>query len=160
MFACGTYPTSSELVIGRPLWSEADIRAMERERQFLTLSRRSGCATNFAIRAQSRPCAARPGATLASTCGSSLEGVSQPSLTGCIKRLQKEIGGQLFARMPTVSGTPLGNAVMPHFRRIARDAEKGFVIGGFARWRWQPLSSRKPPCCQRRTDTFHLPRSV
>jgi DNA-binding transcriptional LysR family regulator len=55
-------------------------------------------------------------------------GVSQPSLTGCIKRLEKEIGGQLFARKPTVSVTHLGNVVRPHLRRIARDAEKALSL--------------------------------
>ena len=55
-------------------------------------------------------------------------GVSQPSLTGCIKRLEKEMGGQLFARKPSVSVTHLGKAVMPHFRRIARDAEKALSL--------------------------------
>lgn len=55
-------------------------------------------------------------------------GVSQPSLTGCIKRLEIELGGQLFARKPSVSVTYLGRAVMPYFRRIARDAEKALSL--------------------------------
>jgi len=55
-------------------------------------------------------------------------GVSQPSLTGCIRRLEIEIRGQLFARKPSVSVTYLGKAVMPHFRRIARDVEKAFLL--------------------------------
>jgi DNA-binding transcriptional LysR family regulator len=55
-------------------------------------------------------------------------GVSQPSLTGCIRRLEIEIGGQLFARKPSVSITYLGKAVMPHFRRAARDVEKALLL--------------------------------
>jgi LysR family transcriptional regulator, hydrogen peroxide-inducible genes activator len=55
-------------------------------------------------------------------------GVSQPTLTGSIKRLEKEIGGQLFARRPSVSVTHLGEALIPHFRRIARDAEKALSL--------------------------------
>ena len=51
-------------------------------------------------------------------------GVSQPSLTGCIKRLEIEVGGQLFERRPSVSVTRLGKAVMPYFRRIARHADE------------------------------------
>ena len=48
-------------------------------------------------------------------------GVSQPSLTGSIKRLEAELGGQLFTRKPKVSVTPLGRAVAPHLGRVARD---------------------------------------
>jgi DNA-binding transcriptional LysR family regulator len=50
-------------------------------------------------------------------------GVSQPSLTGCIRRLEIEMGGQLFARKPRVSVTNLGMAVVPHFKRIARELD-------------------------------------
>ena len=49
--------------------------------------------------------------------------VSQPTLTGCIRRLEAELGGQLFTRKPKVSVTPLGRAVAPYFKRVARDIE-------------------------------------
>jgi DNA-binding transcriptional LysR family regulator len=50
-------------------------------------------------------------------------GVSQPSLTGCIRRLEAELGGQLFTRKPKVSVTPLGRAMAPYLGRVARDVE-------------------------------------
>jgi LysR family transcriptional regulator, hydrogen peroxide-inducible genes activator len=50
-------------------------------------------------------------------------GVSQPSLTESIRRLEAELGGQLFTRKPKVSLTPLGRAMAPHLRRVARDVE-------------------------------------
>ena len=50
-------------------------------------------------------------------------GVSQPSLTGCIKRLEAELGGPLFTRKPKVSVTPLGRAMAPYLERVARDVD-------------------------------------
>ena len=50
-------------------------------------------------------------------------GVSQPSLTGCIKRLEAELGGPLFARRPKVSVTHLGRAMAPYFERIVQGAQ-------------------------------------
>ena len=50
-------------------------------------------------------------------------GVSQPSLTGCIRRLEAQLGGQLFTRKPKVSVTPLGRAMAPYLERVARDVE-------------------------------------
>jgi LysR family transcriptional regulator, hydrogen peroxide-inducible genes activator len=50
-------------------------------------------------------------------------GVSQPSLTGSIRRLEAELGGRLFTRKPRVSVTPLGRAMAPHLGRVARDVE-------------------------------------
>ena len=50
-------------------------------------------------------------------------GVSQPSLTGSIRRLEAELGGQLFTRKPKVSVTPLGRAIAPYLERVARDIE-------------------------------------
>jgi LysR family hydrogen peroxide-inducible transcriptional activator len=51
-------------------------------------------------------------------------GVSQPSLTGCIRRLEAELGGQLFTRKPRVSVTPLGRAMAPYLERVARDVDE------------------------------------
>ena len=53
-------------------------------------------------------------------------GVSQPSLTGCIKRLEIEIGGDLFARKPTVQLTRLGHAMRPYLERIGHEATRAF----------------------------------
>jgi DNA-binding transcriptional LysR family regulator len=50
-------------------------------------------------------------------------GVSQPSLTNGIKALEKELGGDLFARRPRIALTPLGFAVRPRLMRIVQDAE-------------------------------------
>ena len=47
--------------------------------------------------------------------------VSQPTLTGCIRRLEAELGGQLFTRKPKVSVTPFGCAMAPYLERVARD---------------------------------------
>jgi DNA-binding transcriptional LysR family regulator len=55
-------------------------------------------------------------------------GVSQPSLTGCIKRLEIEVGGRLFARRPSVSVTHLGRALEPPFRRIAGHADEALSL--------------------------------
>ena len=51
-------------------------------------------------------------------------GVSQPTLTGCIKRLEAELGGQLFARRRKISVTHLGRAIAPYFERIVQDAQE------------------------------------
>src|SRR6476620_2368393 len=64
-------------------------------------------------------------------------GVSQPSLTGCIRRLESELGGALFARKPKVAMTRLGCEMYPYFERIARetqealDAARSFAKHGF-----------------------------
>ena len=50
-------------------------------------------------------------------------GVSQPTLTGCIKRLEAELGGLLFARRRKISVTHLGHAMAPYFERIVQDAQ-------------------------------------
>ena len=50
-------------------------------------------------------------------------GVSQPTLTGCIKRLEAELGDLLFARSRKISVTHLGRAMAPYFERIVQDAQ-------------------------------------
>ena len=87
-------------------------------------------------------------------------GVSQPSLTGCIKRLEKEMGGQLFIRKPTVAVTHLGNAAMPHFRRIARDAEKALSLARSLNADGNQSVSGSAHFANDERDTFHLPRSA
>jgi LysR family hydrogen peroxide-inducible transcriptional activator len=47
-------------------------------------------------------------------------GVTQPSLSKAIKRLEVELGGALFHRTPRVSLTELGHSVEPHLRQIVR----------------------------------------
>jgi LysR family transcriptional regulator, hydrogen peroxide-inducible genes activator len=46
-------------------------------------------------------------------------GVSQPSLSNAIKRLEQKLGGLLFYRgVKKVSLTPLGWALRPHFKKL------------------------------------------
>jgi LysR family transcriptional regulator, hydrogen peroxide-inducible genes activator len=49
-------------------------------------------------------------------------GISQPSLTQAIIRLEQELGGALFERKPAIALTVLGHAVHPYFQRIAENA--------------------------------------
>ena len=49
-------------------------------------------------------------------------GVSQPSLTNAIIRLEEELGGAVFQRKPLVALTELGHAVHPYLDRIAENA--------------------------------------
>jgi DNA-binding transcriptional LysR family regulator len=50
-------------------------------------------------------------------------GISQPSLTNAIIRLEHELGGPLFERKPAVALTVLGRAVHPYLQRIAENAD-------------------------------------
>src|SRR5262249_6971938 len=49
-------------------------------------------------------------------------GISQPSLTNAIIRLEQELGGPLFERKPAVGLTVLSHAVHPYLPRIAENA--------------------------------------
>ena len=49
-------------------------------------------------------------------------GISQPSLTNAVLRLEQELGGPLFERRPAVTLTVLGHAVHPYLQRIAENA--------------------------------------
>jgi DNA-binding transcriptional LysR family regulator len=51
-------------------------------------------------------------------------GVTQPSLSTAIRRLEQELGGALFHRGRTVRLSPLGQTVKPHFRTIARTIDE------------------------------------
>ena len=51
-------------------------------------------------------------------------GVSQPSLTNAIIRLEQKLGGALFQRKPLVSLTVLGQAVRPYLNRIAQNVDQ------------------------------------
>src|SRR6266508_3925158 len=47
-------------------------------------------------------------------------GVSQPSLTTAISVLERELGGALFDRKPSIALTGLGRVVRPYLDEIAR----------------------------------------
>jgi LysR family hydrogen peroxide-inducible transcriptional activator len=51
-------------------------------------------------------------------------GVSQPSLTTAIGTLERELGGALFQRKPSIALTALGRAVRPYLDEIARNADQ------------------------------------
>jgi DNA-binding transcriptional LysR family regulator len=50
-------------------------------------------------------------------------GISQPSLTIAIIRLERELNGALFQRKPEITLTVLGHAVHPYLQRIAENAD-------------------------------------
>jgi DNA-binding transcriptional LysR family regulator len=50
-------------------------------------------------------------------------GVSQPSLTTAIGALERELGGALFHRKPSIALTGLGRMVRPYLDEIARNAD-------------------------------------
>src|SRR5262249_47239188 len=50
--------------------------------------------------------------------------VAQPSVTNAIKALERDLGGTLFCRRRPVRLSELGEAVLPHFARIAHEVER------------------------------------
>jgi LysR family hydrogen peroxide-inducible transcriptional activator len=50
-------------------------------------------------------------------------GISQPSVSVAIQRLERELGGSLFWRKRTLRLTPLGEMVRPRFERISQELE-------------------------------------
>ena len=50
-------------------------------------------------------------------------GVSQPTLTTAISALERELGGALFHRKPSIGLTELGCMVRPYLDEIARNAD-------------------------------------
>ena len=51
-------------------------------------------------------------------------GVSQPTLTNAISALERELGGALFQRRPSIALTGLGRMVWPYLDEIARSANQ------------------------------------
>ncbi len=49
--------------------------------------------------------------------------ISQPSLTNAISALEREVGGALFHRKPSIALTGLGRVVRPYLDEIARNAD-------------------------------------
>jgi LysR family transcriptional regulator, hydrogen peroxide-inducible genes activator len=57
------------------------------------------------------------------TCAARRCGVSQPSLSNAISALERELGGALFDRKPSIALTGLGRMVRPYLDEIARNAD-------------------------------------
>jgi Restriction endonuclease/Bacterial regulatory helix-turn-helix protein, lysR family len=57
------------------------------------------------------------------TCAARRCGVSQPSLSNAISALERELGGALFHRKPSIALTGLGRMVRPYLDEIARNAD-------------------------------------
>ena len=57
------------------------------------------------------------------TCAAKRSGVTQPSLTNAISALERELGGPLFQRRPSIALTALGYAIQPHLQLIAETAD-------------------------------------
>jgi LysR family transcriptional regulator, hydrogen peroxide-inducible genes activator len=55
-------------------------------------------------------------------------GVSQPSLTNAINALERQLGGVLFDRKPSVALTGLGRVVRPYLDEIARNADHAYEL--------------------------------
>ena len=55
-------------------------------------------------------------------------GVSQPTLTNAISALERELGGALFHRKPSVALTELGTLVRPYLDEIARNADHAHEV--------------------------------
>ncbi|TLY35475.1 MAG: LysR family transcriptional regulator [Nitrospirae bacterium] len=64
-------------------------------------------------------CQARSFTRAAAICG-----ISQPSLSIAIQRLEKELGGPLFDRGPPVQLLPRGEAIKPYFKAILSEVDK------------------------------------
>ena len=57
------------------------------------------------------------------TCAARRCGVSQPSLSNAISALERELGGALFQRRPSIALTGLGRMVRPYLDEIARNED-------------------------------------
>src|SRR5207249_9608419 len=68
-------------------------------------------------------CQARSFTRAAAICG-----ISQPSLSIAIQRLEKELGGPLFDRGPPVQLLPRGEAIKPYFKAILSEVDKIYAL--------------------------------
>jgi DNA-binding transcriptional LysR family regulator len=55
-------------------------------------------------------------------------GVSQPSLTTAIGALERDLGGALFHRKPSIALTGLGRMVRPYLDEIARNVDHARAV--------------------------------
>jgi DNA-binding transcriptional LysR family regulator len=55
-------------------------------------------------------------------------GVSQPSLSTAISALERELGGALFHRKPSIALTELGRVVRPYLDEIVRNADHAHEV--------------------------------
>jgi DNA-binding transcriptional LysR family regulator len=62
------------------------------------------------------------------TCAARRCGVSQPSLSNAISALERELGGALFHRKPSIALTGLGRMVRPYLDEIARNADHARAV--------------------------------
>jgi predicted DNA-binding protein (UPF0251 family) len=58
------------------------------------------------------------------TCAARRCGISQPSLSNAISALEREMGGVLFHRKPSIALTGLGRIVRPYLEEIAHNADR------------------------------------
>ena len=71
-------------------------------------------------------------------------GISQPSLSAAIRRLEERLGGPLFERGPPLRVSPLGEAIKPHCEAILRAIEQIRRIGaGEFEGSAQPVNGQK-----------------
>jgi len=57
-------------------------------------------------------------------------GVRQPSVSNAVRRLESQLGGELFLRSRPVQSSKLGKALLPIFAQINKLAEKAQKIAG------------------------------
>src|SRR5262245_49291069 len=67
-------------------------------------------------------------------------GVSQPSLTTAIGALERDLGGALFHRKPSIALTGLGRIVRPYLDEIARNADHARAVA--RAWTARPVAER------------------
>jgi DNA-binding transcriptional LysR family regulator len=70
-------------------------------------------------------------------------GVSQPSLTTAIGALERDLGGALFHRKPSIALTGLGRMVRPYLDEIARNVDHARAVARALTPR--PVADRSAP---------------
>jgi DNA-binding transcriptional LysR family regulator len=74
-------------------------------------------------------------------------GVRQPSVSNAIRRLESELGGELFLRSRPVQLSNLGAALLPIFAQINDLARKTQTVAGSYSRRRDPTVVRPPLDC-------------